>query len=208
MSIMISLLPFTSFCISIALNIYHVLDRESSFTHSAVPLIVSMTITCNFLRHLITGLTVFICLALYYLSPSPLSFPTTMPPKPKLNVHNFPRPPALEKISRHIQIKWQNQIIADTKDAFWVLETTHPPSNPPSPPPPSPTTNNPSQPTTSPPPPYPSPSRALPTAASANGKVAPPTTISNPQMVVMKKSKIEPGLMILRRRALRLLGAI
>ncbi|KAL6715637.1 hypothetical protein ACLMJK_006598 [Lecanora helva] len=51
-----------------------------------------------------------------------------MPPKPKLNVHSFPRPPLLEKTPRHLQIKWHNQIIADTKDAYWVLETTHPPT--------------------------------------------------------------------------------
>ncbi|KAM0805701.1 hypothetical protein BDR22DRAFT_884671 [Usnea florida] len=51
-----------------------------------------------------------------------------MPPKPKLNVHNFPRPPLLEQTSRHLQVKWRDQIIADTKDAYWVLETTHPPT--------------------------------------------------------------------------------
>ncbi|KAI4145534.1 MAG: hypothetical protein LQ341_002362 [Variospora aurantia] len=50
---------------------------------------------------------------------------------PKLNVHNFPRPPLLEKTSRHLQIRWNNQLIADTKDAYWVLETTHPPSTAP-----------------------------------------------------------------------------
>jgi hypothetical protein len=51
-----------------------------------------------------------------------------MPPKPRLNVHNFPRPPLLEKTPRHLQIKWNGELIADTKDAYWVLETTHPPS--------------------------------------------------------------------------------
>ncbi|KAF6231242.1 hypothetical protein HO173_010574 [Letharia columbiana] len=51
-----------------------------------------------------------------------------MPPKPKLNVHNFPRPPLLEKTPRHLQVKWRDQTIADTKDAYWVLETTHPPT--------------------------------------------------------------------------------
>ena len=55
---------------------------------------------------------------------------TIMPPKPKLNVHNFPRPPLLEKTPRHLQVKWREQTIADTKDAYWVLETTHPPSIP------------------------------------------------------------------------------
>ena len=51
-----------------------------------------------------------------------------MLPKPKLNVHSFPRPPLLEKTPRHLQVKWRGQLIADTKDAYWVLETTHPPS--------------------------------------------------------------------------------
>lgn len=51
-----------------------------------------------------------------------------MPPKPKLNVTNFPRPPLLEKTPRHLQIKWDDLVIADTKDAYWVLETHHPPS--------------------------------------------------------------------------------
>ena len=53
---------------------------------------------------------------------------TTMPPKPKLNVQSFPRPPLIEKTNRHLQVKYQGQIIADTKDAYWVLETYHPPS--------------------------------------------------------------------------------
>ncbi|KAL2052229.1 hypothetical protein ABVK25_007388 [Lepraria finkii] len=52
----------------------------------------------------------------------------TMPPKPKLNVHSFPRPPLLEKTPRHLQVKWKDQTIVDTKEAYWVLETTHPPT--------------------------------------------------------------------------------
>ncbi|KAH7390137.1 hypothetical protein BKA64DRAFT_678515 [Cadophora sp. MPI-SDFR-AT-0126] len=51
-----------------------------------------------------------------------------MPPKPKLNVQNFPRPPLLERTSRHLQIKWHGQTIADTKEAYWVLETYHAPT--------------------------------------------------------------------------------
>lgn len=51
-----------------------------------------------------------------------------MPPKPKLNVHSFPRPPLLEKTPRHLQIKWDGHLVADTRDAYWVLETTHAPS--------------------------------------------------------------------------------
>lgn len=46
----------------------------------------------------------------------------------KLNVQNFPRPPLCERTARHLQVKWQGQTIADTKEAFWVLETYHAPS--------------------------------------------------------------------------------
>ena len=45
-----------------------------------------------------------------------------------MNVQSFPRPPKLEKISRHIRITYKGQEIADTKDAYWVLETHHPPT--------------------------------------------------------------------------------
>ncbi|MCJ1480590.1 hypothetical protein MMC06_000745 [Schaereria dolodes] len=51
-----------------------------------------------------------------------------MPPKPPLNPRNFPRPPLLEQTTRHLQIKWDGELIADTKEAYWVLETTHPPT--------------------------------------------------------------------------------
>ena len=71
-------------------------------------------------------------LVILLLGPTQLNPLTLMPPKPKLNVHNFPRPPLLEKTGRHLQVKWHDQTIADTKDAYWVLETTHPPSNLPS----------------------------------------------------------------------------
>jgi len=52
----------------------------------------------------------------------------TMPPKAKLNVHGFPRPPLLERTPRHLVIRWNNKVIADTTDGYWALETTHPPS--------------------------------------------------------------------------------
>lgn len=47
-----------------------------------------------------------------------------MSAKPKLNVHKFPRPPLLEQISRHLVIKWGNEVVADTKQGYWALETT------------------------------------------------------------------------------------
>ena len=47
--------------------------------------------------------------------------------KAKMNVQSFPRPPLLEKVPRHIQVKWDGQVIADTSEAYWVLETHHAP---------------------------------------------------------------------------------
>lgn len=46
----------------------------------------------------------------------------------KLNPRNFPRPPLCEKTPRHLQVKWNDQLIAETKEAYWVLETHHPPT--------------------------------------------------------------------------------
>jgi len=48
--------------------------------------------------------------------------------KPLLNPRNFPRPPACEKTPRHLEVKWAGQTIAETKEAYWVLETFHPPT--------------------------------------------------------------------------------
>ncbi|OTA04775.1 hypothetical protein A9Z42_0053780 [Trichoderma parareesei] len=51
-----------------------------------------------------------------------------MTEKTKLNVQSFPRPPRLEKTSRHLRITYKDVEIADTHDAYWMLETHHPPS--------------------------------------------------------------------------------
>lgn len=48
--------------------------------------------------------------------------------KPKLNPRTFPRPPAIEKTSRHLEVRWHGQLIAETTDGYWVLETHHPPT--------------------------------------------------------------------------------
>jgi uncharacterized protein (DUF427 family) len=45
-----------------------------------------------------------------------------------LNPANFPRPPKLEKTARRLQIKWNGALVADTSEAYWVLETYHPPT--------------------------------------------------------------------------------
>jgi uncharacterized protein (DUF427 family) len=51
-----------------------------------------------------------------------------MATKIKLNVRNFPRPPLLEQTQRHLRIIWNNSEALSTKDAYWVLETHHPPT--------------------------------------------------------------------------------
>lgn len=43
------------------------------------------------------------------------------------SVWDYPRPPRLERTAKHIVIKCNGQIIADTRDAYRVLETSHPP---------------------------------------------------------------------------------
>lgn len=60
-----------------------------------------------------------------FFSLSTMASPTT---GKKLNVQSFPRPPLLEKTNRHLQVKWNGQTIAETRDAYWVLETHHPPT--------------------------------------------------------------------------------
>jgi uncharacterized protein (DUF427 family) len=46
----------------------------------------------------------------------------------KLNPRNFPRPPLCERTPRHLKVVWNGTTIAETKEAFWVLETYHPPT--------------------------------------------------------------------------------
>jgi len=48
-----------------------------------------------------------------------------------LDPKTFPRPPRLERIAKEILIKWpgpNGATIASTRNAFWVLETYHPPT--------------------------------------------------------------------------------
>lgn len=75
-------------------------------------------------HHLLFSLILILC-SLYYRESMNI---LKMASKQKLNVQSFPRPPLLEKTPRHLQIKWNGELIADTKDAYWVLETHHPPS--------------------------------------------------------------------------------
>ncbi len=43
------------------------------------------------------------------------------------SVWDYPRPPRLEPTSRHLQIVFAGQVIADTRRGYRVLETSHPP---------------------------------------------------------------------------------
>ena len=43
------------------------------------------------------------------------------------SVWDYPRPPRLERTDRHIQIIFNEVVIADTRAAWRVLETSHPP---------------------------------------------------------------------------------
>eukprot|EP00195_Chlamydomonas_chlamydogama_P000231 CAMPEP_0202921342 /NCGR_PEP_ID=MMETSP1392-20130828/77343_1 /ASSEMBLY_ACC=CAM_ASM_000868 /TAXON_ID=225041 /ORGANISM="Chlamydomonas chlamydogama, Strain SAG 11-48b" /LENGTH=156 /DNA_ID=CAMNT_0049614907 /DNA_START=162 /DNA_END=632 /DNA_ORIENTATION=+ len=46
----------------------------------------------------------------------------------KENVWDYPRPPRLEPTPRHLIVKLGDVVIADTKSAYRVLETSHPPT--------------------------------------------------------------------------------
>jgi uncharacterized protein (DUF427 family) len=43
------------------------------------------------------------------------------------SVWDYPRPPRLEPTTKHIVIKFGGEVVADTRRAFRVLETSHPP---------------------------------------------------------------------------------
>ena len=54
--------------------------------------------------------------------------PQPLPPGPGQElVWEYPRPPRLEDTSRHIQVVFNGIVIADTRRARRVLETSHPP---------------------------------------------------------------------------------
>ena len=44
------------------------------------------------------------------------------------SVWDYPRPPRIEKVSKHIQVFFGGKPIADTEAAYRVLETIHPPT--------------------------------------------------------------------------------
>jgi uncharacterized protein (DUF427 family) len=44
------------------------------------------------------------------------------------SVWDYPRPPRLEACDKHIQVTFNGVVVADTRRAFRVLETSHPPT--------------------------------------------------------------------------------
>ncbi|MEM0910159.1 MAG: DUF427 domain-containing protein [Pseudomonadota bacterium] len=53
---------------------------------------------------------------------------TKVVPKPgQESVWDYPRPPAIEIGKSHIQVVFNDEVIADTTQAFRILETSHPP---------------------------------------------------------------------------------
>ncbi len=55
--------------------------------------------------------------------------PNPIPPKPgQESVWDYPRPARWEETSRHIQVIFNGVVLAETRQARRVLETSHPPS--------------------------------------------------------------------------------
>ena len=50
------------------------------------------------------------------------------PIKETESVWDYPRPPQIEKVTKHVQVFFGDKLIANTKAAFRVLETSHPPT--------------------------------------------------------------------------------
>ncbi len=57
-----------------------------------------------------------------------MSDPHTPAARRRLRVADFPRPPAIERDTRRITITLGGVLIADTRAAWRILETTHPPT--------------------------------------------------------------------------------
>jgi uncharacterized protein (DUF427 family) len=49
------------------------------------------------------------------------------PEKPTESVWDYPRPPRVEKTSKRIRVVFNSVTVADTQNAYRVLETSHPP---------------------------------------------------------------------------------
>lgn len=57
-----------------------------------------------------------------------MSRPTREPIGPgQESVWDYPRPPRLEACPRHLQVVFAGQVVAETREGYRVLETSHPP---------------------------------------------------------------------------------
>jgi uncharacterized protein (DUF427 family) len=56
------------------------------------------------------------------------SLPRRIPPGPgQESVWDYPRPPRVERCARRIRVEFAGEVVADTRRAWRVLETSHPP---------------------------------------------------------------------------------
>lgn len=54
--------------------------------------------------------------------------PRRIPPAPNQeSVWDYPRPPRVEPVTKRLRVIFNGEVIADTSNAFRVLETSHPP---------------------------------------------------------------------------------
>ncbi|KAM0425023.1 hypothetical protein ACHAPT_009824 [Fusarium lateritium] len=53
--------------------------------------------------------------------------PMAPPPRPKINVDDFPEVPKVEKIQRHLRVTYKGMEVAESSDGFWVLQQYRPP---------------------------------------------------------------------------------
>ena len=68
-------------------------------------------------------------MAHHLMGPRPAATPATriVPGPGQESVWDFPRPPRVEPGTEHVVIRFGGQVVADTRDAVRVLETSHPP---------------------------------------------------------------------------------
>lgn len=62
-----------------------------------------------------------------YLDPLPEGPTPRSAPRPPESVWDYPRPPAVREDDRHVRVECAGQVVADTRRAVQVLETSHPP---------------------------------------------------------------------------------
>jgi uncharacterized protein (DUF427 family) len=46
---------------------------------------------------------------------------------PRESVWDYPRPPAVESVRDHVVVEYEGVVVAEAREAFRVLETSHPP---------------------------------------------------------------------------------